>query len=285
MAQHWNVGDTTITSVVEVELPVPGEVFIEGASGPAVQSHDWLVPHFATPDGLLLVRIQLLVIESGGKRIAVDTCLGNDKERTNPAFHRLQTPFLQTFTDAGFDRDNIDVVVCTHLHTDHVGWNTMLVDGAWVPTFPNARYVFGADELRYWESHRDAQHDGDLYADSIEPVLRAGLADIVALPYAITDEIRLVSTPGHTPGHMSVEIASGDARAIITGDVLHHPVQCAEPEWASTFDSDRAMAASTRRTLLSAAADTETLVIGTHFAGPGAGYVRSHDDTWRFVAG
>lgn len=279
---QWQIGDVKVTSVVEIEAPIPGELVIPSASADAVKTHPWLTPDFATKDGLIHLRIQLLVIESQGRRIAVDTCLGNDKPRTNELFDHLQTPFLESLTAAGFDPESIDTVVCTHLHVDHVGWNTMLVDGEWVPTFPNARYLIGRVESEHWDAY-GVHEDGDVYGDSVRPVIEAGLVDLVEFGYRVTDEVVMEPTPGHSPGHQSVHITSAGRQALITGDVMHHPVQCGEPDWESAFDSDIAAARTTRRELLARYGGTDVLVIGTHFAGPGGGRIVADGDAWRFV--
>ncbi|HEV7732345.1 MAG TPA: MBL fold metallo-hydrolase [Candidatus Binatia bacterium] len=229
-----------------------------------------------------MAAIHALVIESQGRRIVVDTCIGNDKERTIPPWNRLQGPFLRDLEDAGFPRESIDTVLCTHLHVDHVGWNTMLVDGRWVPTFPNARYLFVRAEWEHWNASPPAM-EGDIVGDSVRPVVEAGLVDLVAPDHRLTDEVWLESTPGHTPGHVSVRIRSGGADAVITGDLMHHPVQCAEPDWYSRFDVDRDAARATRRAFLERYADGPVLVLGTHFATPVAGRVVRHGDAWRFV--
>ena len=276
----WQVGEVRITSVVELEAPIPGEVMIPEATADAVAAHPWLVPDFATPDGLLLLRIQLLVLESQGRRIAVDTCVGNDKDRTVGFFHHMQLPFLEQLEDAGFPPASFDTVVCTHLHQDHVGWNTRLVDGEWVPTFPNARYLIGRVESEHWDAY-GVHEDGDVYGDSVRPVIEAGLVDLVEFGHRVTDEVVLEPTPGHSPGHQSVHITSGGAEALVTGDVMHHPAQCCEPDWASAFDSDADAARAMRREVLARYAGTGVLVIGTHFAGPGAGHVVADGDAWR----
>lgn len=279
---QWHIGDVKITSVVELEAPIPGELVIPSASADALKAHRWLAPHFATEDGLIHLRIQLLVVESQGRRIAIDTCLGNDKPRTSEFFSHLQTPFLENLTAAGFPRESIDTVVCTHLHVDHVGWNTMLVDGMWVPTFPNARYLFGRVESEHWDAY-GVHEDGDVYGDSVRPVIEAGMVDLVEFGHRVTDDVVMEPTPGHSPGHQSVHITSRGHEALITGDVMHHPVQCAEPDWESTFDSDVAAARATRRELLGRYAGTDVLVIGTHFAGPGSGHIVADGDAWRLV--
>ena len=279
---QWTIGEVTVSSVTEMyDIPIPGPVFIPAATPDAVLAVDWLRPRFADEAGNLLLRIQALVVESRGRRIVVDTCLGNDKPRTNPFFDGLQTTFLDDLTEAGFGPGTVDAVVCTHLHVDHIGWNTMLRDGEWRPTFPNARYYLSRADVEHWSTTPSA--DGDLFGDSVRPIIDAGQADLVEPPFAVTDEVVLEPTPGHSPGHMSVRIRSGGAEAVITGDVMHHPVQCARPSWYSSFDSDAAHAERTRREFLAAHADRDILVLGTHFADPVAGYVVRDGDAFRFV--
>ena len=155
---------------------------------------------------------------------------------------------------AGFPVESIDTVVCTHLHVDHVGWNTRLTDAGWVPTFTGARYLFGRSEWEHWSKSPDTQ-DGDVIGDSVRPVVDAGLVDLVESDHQLTDEIQLESTPGHTPGHVSVRIKSRGEEAVITGDLIHHPIQCAEIEWASRFDVDPGKALETRRAFLARCAE------------------------------
>ncbi len=280
---RWQVGDVGVTSVVEIEAPIPVETVLPRATAGAVLAHPWLQPDFATAEGLIHLRIQLLVVESQGRTIAIDTCLGNDKNRTNPVFDHLQLPFLAALTAAGFPPESVDTVVCTHLHVDHVGWNTRLVDGRWVPTFPNARYLIGRVESEHWDAY-GVHEDGDVYGDSVRPVIEAGLVDLVEFGHRVTDEVVLEATPGHSPGHQSVHITSGGAEALITGDVMHHPLQCAVPDLESAFDSDADAARLTRRSLLARYAGSDVLVIGTHFGGRGAGHVVSDAEAWRIEA-
>jgi glyoxylase-like metal-dependent hydrolase (beta-lactamase superfamily II) len=241
-------------------------------------------PHFMTEDGRLIMSIHALVVETPTRRLIVDTCLGNDKQgRHIPGWNNLQTDFLARLEAAGHPRESIDTVLCTHLHVDHVGWNTMLVDGRWVPTFPNARYLMGRTEFDYWTAqHRDVEAS-PLYADSIEPVFAAGQVDLVDTDARLCDEIRLVPSIGHTPGHVSVRIESEGETALITGDFVHHPCQLARPDWAASADYDQAQSTQTRRRLFAELADTPTLVIGTHFAGATAGRIVPDGDAWRLV--
>ena len=242
----------------------------------------WLQPDFAGERGRLKMSIHALVVEAPSRRIIVDTCLGNDKEnRRIPAWNKLQTSFLADLAAAGFAREAIDTVICTHLHVDHVGWNTMLVDGRWVPTFRSARYVMGRVEYRHWTSRLEREDMAAVLANSVAPVWDAGLVDLVETDHRICEEIRLVPTLGHTPGHVSVRIASRGEEAVITGDFMHHPCQIARPEWSSTADSDPAEARQTRERMLTGLADTPILVIGTHFAGRTAGRVVRDGDAFQ----
>ena len=224
--------------------------------------------------------VHALIVESQGRRIMVDTCVGNDKERKVEDWHQRQGPFLEDMASAGFARESIDVVLCTHLHVDHVGWNTMLVEGRWQPTFPNARYLFARKEWDYWES-QDEDDFGPVFEDSVRPVMDAGLADLVEMDHRITDEVWLEPTPGHTPGHVSVRISSQGEDAVITGDMTHHPVQLVHPDWAASVDFDQLQSTATRREFYAKYGDRPVLVIGTHFATPTAGHIVTDGDAYR----
>ncbi|MDP6346398.1 MAG: MBL fold metallo-hydrolase [Alphaproteobacteria bacterium] len=293
---NWQIGDVRITRIVELSATRTPDFGYRNLSTEEILRESWLRPHFATDDGQLKSCIQAFVIETPGRRIIVDTCVGNDKERGNPVWHQLQGPFLDDLAAAGYPPDGIDTVLCTHLHIDHVGWNTMLVDGEWRPTFPNARYLFGRVEWEHWQQETVSAIAGDVdheiaeavidcaavNRDSIGPIIAAGLHELVDMDHRVCDEVGLEPTPGHTPGHVSVVIASAGQRAVITGDLMHHPIQCALPGVASKFDHDVGRAQTTRRDFLGRYADDEVLVFGTHFAAPTAGRVVSHGDTWRF---
>ena len=276
----WKIGDVTVTRIVELELP--GLSFILRDAVPEnLKEIPWLAPHFVNEEWEPLASIHMLVVESRGKQIVVDTCIGNDKTLPLKFWCDLHGPFLEDFASAGFDREKIDTVLCTHLHPDHVGWNTMLVDGAWVPTFPNASYLFGRVEWEHWDSNRD-ENNIPLIEQSIEPVLNAGLVTLVETEHKITDEVSLEPTPGHTPGHVSVRISSGGTEGVITGDIMHHPCQMARPNWTCTADVDATEAVTTRKDFMTRYADSLTLVIGTHFATPTAGHILRDGDAWRF---
>ncbi|MBX7267749.1 MBL fold metallo-hydrolase [Micromonospora sp. Llam7] len=218
----------------------------------------------------------------------MDTALGSHKRgRPVEAWNNLRPPLLNRLTESGFPPEPIDTVLFTHLHMDHVGWNTHLVDGVWVAPFTNSRHLIVAGDLDHWRRYAETATGGmrlayaAAFADSVRPVLDAGLVDTVGSNHAISDEVRLISTPGHTAGHVSVETASAGERAVITGDSIHHPCQLAHPEWTSADDLDAEQAVRTRRELLSALAYDQALLIGTHFAGPTAGRVLRDGESFR----
>ncbi|MFL6711765.1 MAG: MBL fold metallo-hydrolase [Sulfurifustis sp.] len=277
----WRIGDVTVTKIVELDIAGGTRFILPQATREAAKAIPWLYPHFADEEGRLKMSIHALVIEASGRRIVVDTCLGNDKPRDIPAWSMRQGPFLHDLAAAGFPRETIDAVVCTHLHVDHVGWNTMLVDGRWAPTFPKARYLLGRTEFEYWRADRANASQQTVMADSVQPVFDAGLVDLVETNHRLCDEVNLVPTLGHTPGHVSVRIASRGEEALITGDFIHHPCQFARPDWASAADYDAAQSTQTRRNMFDALAGRPTLVIGTHFSGPTAGRVVRDGNAYR----
>jgi glyoxylase-like metal-dependent hydrolase (beta-lactamase superfamily II) len=271
---RWQIGDVTVTKIVELETTGGSRFILPQATREAVLPISWLIPHFADDTGRLKMSIHALIVEAPGRRILVDTCLGNDKkDRRIPTWNDRQGRFLEDLSAAGFSRETIDTVLCTHLHVDHVGWNTMLVDGQWVPTFPNARYLFGRIEFEHWSRQTERTDMLPVFADSIRPIVECGLADLVEWNHQICAEIRLTPSTGHTPGHVSVLIGSKGKYAMITGDFAHHPCQMAHPGWSSTADYDAAQAEATRRRIFGELAGSPVLVIGTHFAGPTAGHV------------
>ena len=276
----WRIGDVTVTRVVEIEATGGMSRVIPDAKRERLKEILWMYPHFADENGRMRGAIHALIVEAPDRTIMVDTCVGNDKERGNPAWNQLQTAFLDDMEKAGYVLDAIDTVLCTHLHIDHVGWNTMLVDGKWVPTFPKARYLIGQVEFSHWQADTDLDQVA-VMADSVLPVFDANLVDLVETDHQITDEISLMPTVGHTPGHVSVMIRSNGEEAMITGDFIHHPCQFAHPEWSSSFDTDPAQSAQTRREVFDRYADTPTLIIGTHFATPTAGHLKRDGDAYR----
>jgi len=270
--------------VVERAGPTRPTWLLPEAVPEAVERHRaWLAPHFLDDKGRFLQTIQAFVVDAPGLRMIVDTCVGNDKDRGGRApFHMMRTTFLDDLAAAGFPPASIDVVLCTHLHVDHVGWNTRLQNGRWVPTFPRARHLFARREWEHWSTEED-DDTKRIMADSVRPILDAGLADLVEMDHRISEAIWLEPTPGHTPGHVSVRLASEGADAVITGDLMHHPIQMAEPQWATPFDSDAEHAKQTRRAFCERYADGPVTVLGTHFHHPTAGRIVRHGQAWRFA--
>lgn len=278
------LGRLRVTTVIERAGPTRPTWLLPDAVPEAVERHrSWLAPHFLDDKGRFLQSIHTFVVQAPGLTMLVDTCVGNDKDRGGrQPFHMMRTSFLEDLRAAGFPPESIDVVVCTHLHVDHVGWNTRLEHGRWVPTFPRARHLFARREWEHWSSERD-EDTQRIMADSVKPVLDAGLADLVDMDHRISSEVWFEPTPGHTPGHVSVRLRSGDGDAVITGDLMHHPVQVAEPEWNSHFDTDIEQGRKTRREFCERYADGSVVVLGTHFHDPTAGRIARHGDSWRFT--
>ena len=275
---RWQIGDVRITQVVELTTASLGPYLLPEATPEWLRSIDWMHP-FIDADGRMVLSIHALILETPSQCIVVDTCIGNDKERTYPAWNRMQRRFLDDFVGAGFGLDRVDTVLCTHMHVDHVGWNTRLVDGAWQPTFPNARYLFAEKEWAHWS--REPQEYGPVIEDSVQPIFDAGLATVVGETHRVCDEVQLEPTPGHTPGHVSVHISSRGEDAVITGDMIHHPCQMVRPDWSSNADVDKAASAVTRNAFLDRYADRPVLIIGTHFAAPTAGHVKRDGKVFR----
>jgi glyoxylase-like metal-dependent hydrolase (beta-lactamase superfamily II) len=278
----WRIGDVTVTKVVELEVTGGSRFLLPQATPDVIRPIAWLQPHFADENGRLRMSIQSFVVETPQRRIVVDTCLGNDKEnRRIPHWNHRQGPFLADLTAAGSPPDSIDTVLCTHLHVDHVGWNTVLREGKWAPTFPRARYLIGRTEYEHWSGNAARADMRQVLADSVTPILDAGLAEFVETSHRICDEVSLVPTVGHTPGHVSVRIVSRGEEALITGDFMHHPCQIANPDWDTTADSDPEQGIRTRWQMFERLAGTPVLVIGTHFAGATAGRIVRDGGTFR----
>jgi glyoxylase-like metal-dependent hydrolase (beta-lactamase superfamily II) len=279
---QWKIGKVKITKVVELETVGSTRFILPQAANEEIRKLPWLIPHFATEEGRLKMSIHSLVVETPKHRIVVDTGLGNDKEgRSVPTWNKRNGPYLDIMTEAGFPPESIDIVLCTHLHVDHVGWNTRLVDNRWVPTFERARYLFGRTEYEHWRDHSDTPDKVAVFNDSVKPIVDADKAELIAGDARLTDEITMIPTPGHSPGHMSILIASDGEKALLTGDVAHHPCQMAHLDWSSTADSEPTRSAATRRQLFPRFADTPTLVIGGHF---NAGHIRRDGAAFKFIA-
>lgn len=266
----WQVGEVKITQLVELTTASLGPHLLPQATPNELKKIRWLSP-FVDADHRLVLSMHMLILEAHGQTIVVDTCIGNDKQRNYPKWNLMQSDFLQRFEAAGFDVDTVDTVLCTHMHVDHVGWNTIKVDEAWLPTFSNARYLYSKKEWDHWS--QEPQEYGPVIEDSVQPVFDSGLADLVSDDHEVSTEIRLESTPGHTPGHVSVHIHSLGEEAVITGDMIHHPCQIRHVGWATSADVDQSMAIDTRKRFLERYSDRPVLIIGTHFAGPSAGRI------------
>ena len=280
----WRVGRVEITRLVEVwKWEDDIWMALEDAKPVVAQAQPWLLPDHVTPEGRMFINFQAFVVKAGTRRIMIDTCIGADRERQFPIFSNMRTTFMQDLASLGVQPTDVDTVLCTHLHFDHVGWNTHLVNGRWIPTFPNARYLFSRKEYDHWLMLRDTggYHGINHLSDAVDPVIEAGLVDFIAHDHAISEEIRLFPTPGHTPGHVSVHISSQGEQAVITGDMMHHPIQVAMPEHPATFDMDKPAAARTRVAFVNRFQEQPVLVIGSHFADPGAGYIVRNGASWK----
>lgn len=277
---QWQIGNVKITRVIEMEVAGGTKFILPQATPERILDMPWLIPHFADSEGKLVMSIHALVVETLNNKMIIDTCIGNDKQRSIPTWTNLKLPFLEDLQDAGYDRHEIDMVMCTHLHVDHVGWNTMLVGDEWLPTFPNARYLIGRKEYEYWDTADPGELNGGVMDDSVRPIFNAGLVDLVEMDHQVCEEIRFEPTTGHTPGHVSIHIESKGEEALITGDCIHHPCQIEKIEWASSADYDQEASTATRHQLLAKYADKDILIIGTHFATPTAGHLKSNGENY-----
>lgn len=271
----WQIGDVRVTRVQEQEALLAPENLMHVLDPARLALHrEWLVPRFMDETGQIRLSIHALVVESAGRTIVVDTCMGNDRPLPM-GLGTLQTGFLAEL-ERVVKREQVDVVMCTHLHFDHVGWNTMKQGDRFVPTFPNAKYLIAREEFEHWSTEQAKPKTDDVNIDlgyAIAPIVEAGLHELVPARHMLTDEVFLEPTPGHTPGHVSVRIESRGQSAIITGDMVHHPVQLAEPTWGSHPDAQPERAVDTRRAFVARYGDRPVLVIGTHFAAPTAGRI------------
>ena len=247
---------------------------------------DWLHPTALCPTtGNVIMTMQSYLLRTRHHTILIDTCVGNDKSISmyEPWHKRTGGTYLADLATAGAHPDEIDFVLCTHLHIDHVGWNTQLLDGRWVPTFPNAKYIFARREYDAFLAAAAADAQGAaMIAESIEPVFDAGQALLVDMDHAVDDDVWLEPTPGHTPGHVAVRMASRDQRGVMLGDVIVSPLQCINPDWDFAYDEDRELARAARHAFLAAHCETDVLVMTAHFPSPSVGHVVSHEETYRF---
>ena len=282
------VGDVDVRTIIEREGPWrrPDDFFphidADAMSARLAEQEPFL---FDPPSGKLHCTYQSFLVRTPHHTVLIDTCTGEDKPDRWPEMYSFpQRLWLDNFNAAGVAVEDIDYVFCTHLHIDHIGWNTRLVDGRWVPTFPNAKYIFSRREFEHWKNAKGewSDHAGAPFHDSVLPVVEAGQAVLVDDDHAIDDTLYLTPSPGHSPGHVCVNVASQGRRGLFTGDMMHHAVQCLEPDWSTRFCFDAALSAKTRWSVLSECADTDILVLPTHFPTPTAGRIATGGEAFRF---
>ncbi len=275
------LGDVQVDKVVEFEGPsfFPGFLIPDWDDAVADAARDWILPHFLDVEtGRLILSVHSYLIRKPHHTILVDTCVGNHKERpSTKAWHQLDTPWLESLRGLGVAPEDVDFVLCTHLHVDHVGWNTRLIDGRWVPTFPNARYLFHRGEYAHWEAIARAQGQErgteGCFEDSVLPVMEANEAVLIDGDHRIDDTLWLEPTPGHSPGHVCLHLESGGGHVVFTGDLMHHPLQCARPDWNSRFCHDADQSRRSRTAFVERHADTDTMLLAAHFATPTIGRI------------
>jgi glyoxylase-like metal-dependent hydrolase (beta-lactamase superfamily II) len=286
---RWIFGDTTLQRVIESEGPLlsPFEIFPDCTQGHLDANRDWLVPRFQdAATRLLNITIQSFLIRRNGLTILVDSCSGNDKEtRARPQFRRAQWPWLARLREAGVQPEDIDIVLCSHLHVDHVGWNTRLDNGRWVPTFPNARYLIARREWEHWQAAgaKALERTGDYITDSVLPVFVAGQAELVGDAHPVAADISVEPAPGHTPGQMMVRLGSGREQAILCADLMHHPLQVRYPDWSTRFCTAPAQARTTRIGFFNEHAGTGRLIFPAHFPTPTGGTIVRDGKDFRFT--
>jgi glyoxylase-like metal-dependent hydrolase (beta-lactamase superfamily II) len=274
----WTVGGATLTRIEEQLgfASFPPQQYFAGFEREVLERHlGWLVPdHYAPGQDALITSVHAWLIRTTRHTILLDTCAGNHKDRQWwPRFHQLDTPFLERLEAAGARPEQVDIVLCTHLHADHIGWNTVLREGVWVPTFPNAKYLFSRAESAYWETERDRSDDPAHhipYRDSVLPVIESGQTVLVDGAHAIDDELLVEPAPGHTPGHVVLHLRSGRQAALLCGDVVHHPIQVCAPHWNTQFCQNPDQARATRRRVLEHCAEHLALLCPSHFGAPHA---------------
>ncbi len=286
--QQWTFGQASLCRIVESEGPLlsPFELFAEWTDGHLDANRDWLCPRFFdTASGLLTMAIQSFLIRRNGLTILVDSCGGNDKPRARPFFDRRTWPWLERLRAAGVAPADVDIVLCSHLHVDHVGWNTRLDNGRWVPTFPNARYLISRREWAYWQVAGAAAmaRTGDYITDSVLPVFAAGQAELIGDEHALASGISIEGAGGHTPGQVMVRLGEGRREAILSADLMHHPLQVRYPDWSTRFCVDPAQARQTRRDFLAQHAGSGRVVFPAHFPSPTGGLIERDGGGYRFV--
>jgi glyoxylase-like metal-dependent hydrolase (beta-lactamase superfamily II) len=271
--EQWKLGDMTVTRIEEGvghSSCGPDEFFTNFDARVFADHMSWLAPtHYDPKAHRLVSSIHSWLIRTPHHTILLDTCSGNHKNRPwNARFHMLNTPYVEMLAKAGARPEDIDIVLCTHLHTDHCGWNTQLKNGKWVPTFPNAKYLFSRAEHERWKPTPGNEARAELYNDSVLPVIETKQAVMLEGVHQIDDRLTVEPSPGHTVGHVSLMAGKGDHCGFFCGDVIHHAIQVYEPGWNTKYCEDQAQAAITRRKLLERTAEQRALLFPTHFAQP-----------------
>jgi glyoxylase-like metal-dependent hydrolase (beta-lactamase superfamily II) len=279
--KSWTVGEVTVTRIVELwDFQDNIQMTMPEATPEEVVALEWLHPHYATPDGRQRMNFQGFVVQAPRRVIVVDSCIGAGRQRDFDVFCDLPEGFLEDLESLRISREDVDTVMCTHLHFDHVGWNTYKdpESGEFRPTFPNARYLFGRTEYDAWQNEirHDGQHTDTHLVECVDPIVKLGLADFIEADHEIAPGIWCEPSHGHTPGHVHVRICSQNQDAVITGDLMHHPMQVAMPHRAATFDMDKERGRNSRCTFVDKYSDSGVLVIGAHFAEPTAGHIRTY---------
>lgn len=285
--QTLTIGDVTITSIIERDGPwrKPEDMF--PAYDPEIGRRHLaeLDPVVFDPgSGKMVITYQTFVVRTPRHTVLIDTCTGEDKGYPAPMDFPKQA-WLDNFRAAGLRFEDITHVFCTHLHIDHTGWNTLLRDGRWVPTFPNAKYIFHKDEYAYWEAatQRGENPPGNVWTYNCRPIVEAGQALLVDDTFQLDDTFSLTPTPGHAPHHCCVDIRSRGQHVAVTGDLMHHALQCREPSWSTIFDTDKELAAHSRRRFLGSIADSSTLVLPIHFPSPTVGRVTADGERFHYT--
>ncbi len=278
MSLTFRAGDLTVHRIIEQEttfLPAL-EMLPTLTSDVLAENRAWMqAANAIDANDVLVLCFQSYVVKTPHHNILIDSCIGNDKPRPLRPKWNMKTDdtYMRALAAAGLSVGDIDYVMCTHLHVDHVGWNTRLDNGRWVPTFPKARYVFGKTEYDYWAGMH-AKAPVPVIEDSVMPIVEAKRCEIVGDDHAIGDHVRILPTPGHTPGHSAFTLGRGKDEAVFSGDLMHSPIQTRYPEMSVKFDVDPEAAGRTRRSFLERYCDTATLCCTAHFPSPSVGRIK-----------
>ncbi len=281
------IGNATIEKVEEICGPgfKPARMFPKFDQEAFDAQKSWMVPeHVQEGSDRLIGSVHTWVVKTPRHTILIDTCLGNHKDRHNPGWNKLNTPFLERLEACGCHPDSVDFVMCTHLHVDHVGWNTKLENGRWVPTFKNAKYLFAKREYVHWETEhktKGLETNGGSFDDSVLPVVEAGNAVMIESDHQPDPLLTIRDYPGHTPGSIAINLKDQGKQACFSGDIMHHPIQVYHPDWSSQFCWDQAMSAVSRRKLLEDCVESNALLCPAHFPGANAGYVKPEGNSFR----